>query len=45
MTSRHFGQGWYAPMEDHSLDMRRYWNERMHPADVPATSPETSEQT
>lgn len=29
MTSRHFRQGWYAPMEDYSLDIRRYWNERM----------------
>ena len=24
MTSRHFQFGWYAPMEDMSLDIRRY---------------------
>ena len=29
MTSRRFGFGWYAPMEDMSLDIRRYLAERM----------------
>lgn len=29
MTSRHFGTGWYAPMEDPSLDIRRWWTARM----------------
>jgi glycine betaine catabolism A len=29
MTSRRFGFGWYAPMEDMSLDIRRYLAERL----------------
>ena len=29
MTSRRFGFGWYAPMEDLSLDIRRYLAERV----------------
>ena len=29
MTSRRFGFGWYAPMEDMSLDIRRYLAERV----------------
>jgi len=29
MTSRRFRYGWYAPMEDMSLDIRRYLAERM----------------
>ncbi len=29
MSSRHFRRGWYAPMEDASLDIRTWWHERM----------------
>ncbi len=29
MTSRHFTRGWYAPMEDASLDIRSWWQARM----------------
>jgi glycine betaine catabolism A len=29
MTSRHFTHGWYAPMEDASLDIRTWWHEQM----------------
>ena len=29
MTSRRFGFGWYAPMEELSLDIRRYLAERV----------------
>lgn len=29
MSSRHFEHGWYAPMEDPSLDIRRWWHARM----------------
>ena len=29
MTSRRFGFGWYAPMEDMSLDIRRYLADRL----------------
>ena len=29
MTSRRFRFGWYAPMEDMSLDIRRYLAERV----------------
>jgi glycine betaine catabolism A len=29
MTSRTFTHGWYAPMEDPSLDLRRWWLPRM----------------
>jgi Rieske 2Fe-2S family protein len=29
MTSRVFDAGWYAPMEDMSLDIRRYVRERL----------------
>ena len=29
MTSRHFNHGWYAPMEDASLDIRTWWYHRM----------------
>jgi hypothetical protein len=29
MTSRRFGFGWYAPMEDLSLDIRRYLADRL----------------
>ena len=29
MTSRRFKFGWYAPMEDMSLDIRRYVGERL----------------
>ena len=29
MTSRRFRYGWYAPMEDLSLDIRRYLAERV----------------
>lgn len=31
MTSRHFTEGLFAPMEDPSLDIRRWWHERMDP--------------
>jgi phenylpropionate dioxygenase-like ring-hydroxylating dioxygenase large terminal subunit len=31
MTSRRFEVGWYAPMEDLSLDIRRYLGERLGP--------------
>ncbi|MGD9705577.1 MAG: aromatic ring-hydroxylating dioxygenase subunit alpha [Acidimicrobiia bacterium] len=30
MSSRHFTSGLYAPMEDPSLDIRRWWTARMH---------------
>ncbi len=29
MTSRHFDHGWYSPLEDWSLDLRRWWQARM----------------
>jgi Rieske 2Fe-2S family protein len=29
MTSRTFHHGWYAPMEDPSLDIRRWWTSKM----------------
>lgn len=29
MISRTFEHGWYAPMEDPSLDIRRWWNSKM----------------
>jgi glycine betaine catabolism A len=29
MTSRTFDHGWYAPMEDPSLDIRRWWTAKM----------------
>ena len=29
MTSRSFDHGWYAPMEDPSLDIRRWWSGKM----------------
>jgi Rieske 2Fe-2S family protein len=29
MTSRSFVHGWYAPMEDPSLDIRRWWTTKM----------------
>ena len=29
MTSRSFEHGWYAPMEDPSLDIRRWWTAKM----------------
>jgi Rieske 2Fe-2S family protein len=29
MSSRSFQHGWYAPMEDPSLDIRRWWTEKM----------------
>jgi Rieske 2Fe-2S family protein len=29
MTSRTFQHGWYAPMEDPSLDIRRWWTAKM----------------
>ncbi len=31
MTSRSFEHGWYAPMEDPSLDIRRWWTAKMKP--------------
>ena len=31
MASRSFDHGWYAPMEDPSLDIRRWWSSKMHP--------------
>ena len=31
MSSRRFRFGWYAPMEDLSLDIRRYIGERLGP--------------
>ena len=34
MTSRRFRFGWYAPMEDLSLDIRRYVGERLGPTAV-----------
>ena len=34
MTSRRFRFGWYAPMEDMSLDIRRYLGERLGPTAV-----------
>ena len=34
MTSRRFRFGWYAPMEDLSLDIRRYVGERLGPEAV-----------
>jgi len=37
MTSRHFTEGLYSPMEDPSLDIRRWWNARM-----PAAAPDGS---
>jgi glycine betaine catabolism A len=40
MTSRHFRQGWYAPMEDYSLDMRRYWNALVHGPEAPTAGGE-----
>ncbi len=39
MTSRRFRFGWYAPMEDLSLDIRRYLGERLG-ADVAAVAGE-----
>jgi Rieske 2Fe-2S family protein len=39
MTSRRFRFGWYAPMEDLSLDIRRYLGERLG-ADAVATDAE-----
>ena len=30
MASRSFRHGWYAPMEDPSLDIRRWWTSKMH---------------
>jgi Rieske 2Fe-2S family protein len=30
MTSRTFDHGWYAPMEDPSLDIRRWWTSKMN---------------
>jgi glycine betaine catabolism A len=30
MASRSFDHGWYAPMEDPSLDIRRWWSEKMN---------------
>jgi Rieske 2Fe-2S family protein len=30
MTSRSFEHGWYAPMEDPSLDIRRWWTDKMN---------------
>ena len=32
MTSRTFDHGWYAPMEDPSLDIRRWWTSKMKTA-------------
>ena len=29
MSSRSFDHGWYAPMEDPSLDIRRWWTAKM----------------
>jgi len=31
MASRTFDHGWYAPMEDPSLDIRRWWTAKMSP--------------
>jgi Rieske 2Fe-2S family protein len=31
MASRWFETGWFAPMEDPSLDIRRWWTARMGP--------------
>ena len=36
MTSRRFRAGWYAPMEDLSLDIRRYLGERLGPDAIAA---------
>ena len=30
MASRSFEHGWYAPMEDPSLDIRRWWKSKMN---------------
>jgi Rieske 2Fe-2S family protein len=38
MTSRRFTFGWYAPMEDMSLDIRRYVGERLGEDGLVATS-------
>jgi glycine betaine catabolism A len=32
MASRSFVHGWYAPMEDPSLDIRRWWSSKMNPS-------------
>jgi hypothetical protein len=32
MASRSFDHGWYAPMEDPSLDIRRWWTTKMNGA-------------
>ena len=32
MSSRSFQHGWYAPMEDPSLDIRRWWSAKMKPS-------------
>ncbi|MBI1376270.1 MAG: Rieske 2Fe-2S domain-containing protein [Frankiales bacterium] len=39
MTSRAYAQGWYAPMEDASLDIRRWLLPRLAAAGVPASDP------
>jgi hypothetical protein len=31
MASRWFDYGWFAPVEDPSLDIRRWWTARMSP--------------
>jgi Rieske 2Fe-2S family protein len=36
MASRWFERGWFAPMEDPSLDIRRWWTSRMGSAADPA---------
>jgi glycine betaine catabolism A len=35
MASRWFAQGWFAPMEDPSLDIRRWWSRRLEPQPAP----------
>jgi Rieske 2Fe-2S family protein len=42
MTSRYFTQGWYAPMEDASLDIRRWLLPRLSAAPAPSPSPAPS---
>ncbi len=38
MTSRHFTEGLFSPIEDPSLDIRRWWGDRMRSAGGPATA-------
>jgi hypothetical protein len=38
MSSRYYTDGWFAPMEDGSLDIRRWLLPRLAPVQDPAAS-------